>query len=250
MKTLLLIMTAFFSLSALNNVALAKETAIMIRAKAVDAKFIGTSVGGVRVVIHDSETGELLDEGWIKGDTGSTDTLIKTPITRGENLSTESTAGYLAHLDIDTPKQVKITLFAPYAYRQSLQEASITTWVIPGEDMIGDGIIIKMPGFIVDGWTHVTEGGVVELFTKASLLCGCPITADGYWKASDYKVKAIIMQDDKVINEIPLQFVGPMGLFSAKTTMKTSGFFKAIIYIIDNKTGNVGVDRTMFEINL
>ncbi len=55
----------------------AEDTRIMVRAKAVDAKFIGTSVGGIRVVVEDAETDEILDEGWINGDTGNTDTLIK-----------------------------------------------------------------------------------------------------------------------------------------------------------------------------
>jgi hypothetical protein len=38
-------------------------------------------------------------------------------------------------------------------------------------------------------------------------------------------------------------------MFSASTTIKEPGHYKAIVYIIDQTTGNVGVDRTMFEIN-
>ncbi|WP_438971176.1 hypothetical protein [Methylophaga sp.] len=228
----------------------AEETKIMIRAKAADAKYIGTSVGGVRVVVEDAETGEILNQGWINGDTGDTDVLIKNPIKRGQTLATETTAGFLAKVDINTPQLLRFKLIGPYGYRQSLQEASVTSWVIPGKDILGDGITLTMPGFIVDAWTQVLEGGKVEFYTKASLLCGCPITKDGLWKPDNYEAKAIIMQDEKKIDEVTLDFTGPVGLFSAKTEIKQSGHYKAIVYLIDQTTGNVGVDRTMFQVNL
>ena len=238
------------TLSFLPLVAQAEHTQVMIRAMAVDAKFIGTSVGGVRVTIKDAETDELLDEGWVHGGTGDTDRLIKNPVQRGDMLADNNTAGYLATVDIDTPRLVKITLFGPYAYRQSLQEASVTTWLIPGKDLLGDGITIKMPGFIADGWTQVLQDGVVEFYLNASLMCGCPIKKNGLWNPDDYEAKAILMQDEKKIDEIPLSFTGPIGIFSAKTQLKKNGHYKAILYVVDTKTGNVGVDRTMFEINL
>jgi hypothetical protein len=240
----------FSLLAVLSLPASAQVTQVMIRAQAVDAKFIGTSVGGVRVVVEDAETGQILDEGWINGDTGNTDTLIKNPIKRGQTITDDSTAGYLAKVDIHTPRLLRFKLIGPYGYRQSLQEASVTSWVVPGKDLLGDGIVLKMPGFIVDAWTQVLEGGKVEFYTKASLLCGCPITKDGLWAPDNYEAKAILMQDDKKVDEIPLAFTGPIGLFSGKTQIKQSGHFKAIVYIVDQTTGNVGVDRTMFEINL
>lgn len=237
-------------MSALSLPTHAETTQIMIRAHAVDAKFIGTSVGGVRVAVEDAETGELLDEGWIKGDTGNTDTLIKNPIKRGQRLTEDSTAGFVAEVDIDTPRLLRFKLIGPYGYRQSLQEASVTSWIVPGKDLLGDGIILTMPGFIVDAWTQVLEGGKVEFYTKASLMCGCPITKDGLWSPENYEARAILMQDKVKVAEVPLRFTGPIGLFSGKTQIDKSGHYKAIVYLIDQTTGNVGVDRTMFEINL
>lgn len=229
---------------------MAETTQIMVRAKAVDAKYIGTGVGGVRVVVEDAETGEMLDEGWINGGTGSTDTLIKNPIKRGQTLTDDKTAGFVAEVDIDAPRLLRFKLVGPYGYRQSLQEATVTTWVVPGKDLLGDGITLNMPGFIVDAWTQVLEGGRVEFYTKASLLCGCPITKDGYWQPDNYEARAILMRDEEKIAEIPLAFTGPTGMFSGKTEIDESGHYKAIVYLIDQSTGNVGVDRTMFEINL
>ena len=230
------------------SASMATETQIMIRAKAVDAKFIGSSVGGLRAVVTDAETGEVLDSGWINGETGSTDTLIRNPIVRGESITEEDTAGFIAHVDITSPRLLKFTVMGPYAYRQSLQEASVTSWVIPGKHILGDGIILDMPGFIVDTWTSVIEGGIVQVFAKTAMLCGCKISPNTEWHPDNFEAKAIIMRDSKKITEIDLDFTGPVAIFSGKTKLKHPGHYKIITYIFDEKTGNVGVDRTIFEI--
>ena len=227
----------------------ATETKIMVRAKAVDAKFIGTSVGGVKAVVEDAETGEILDQGWLNGATGSTNTLIKEPIKRGQALTDDKTAGYVATVDISSPRLLRFKLIGPYGYRQALQEASMTSWVIPGKDILGDGIVLNMTGFIVDAWTRVLEGGQVDIYTKAAMLCGCPIYPDGLWDPKHYEATAIIMKDEVKIDEVPLAFTGPVGLFSGKTKVKGDGHYKAIVYLFDKNTGNVGVDRTIFEIS-
>lgn len=228
--------------------AIAAETQIMVRAKAVDSKFIGTSVGGIRTIVEDAETGEILDEGWINGGTGDTALLMENPLKRGVPQTDDKTAGFLAKVDIDTPRLLRFKLIGPYGYQQAYQEASVTSWVVPGKDILGDGIIITLTGFIVDAWTRVLEGGQVDIYTKASLLCGCPITKDGLWQADNYEAKAIIMRDDKNIDEVTLDFTGPAGMFSGKTTITEPGHYKAVVYLYDAKTGNVGVDRSMFEI--
>lgn len=245
--TKLLTITAFGL--ALSANSFATETQVMVRAKAVDAKYIGTSVGGVKVIVEDAESGEILDQGWINGDTGSTTALIKEPISRDQTLTDNTTAGFLAKVDISSPRLLRFKLVGPYGYRQSLQEATVTSWVIPGKDILGDGITLNMPGFIVDAWTRVLEGGQVDIFTKAAMLCGCPIYPDGPWDPSNYEATAILMQNEAKVGEVKLDFTGPVGIFSGKTTITEPGYYKAIVYLFDKKTGNVGVDRTMFEIN-
>lgn len=243
--------TRFWVIIALMMVslsAIAAETEIMVRAKAVDSKFIGTSVGGIRAIVEDAETGEILDEGWINGGTGDTAVLIENPLKRGERQTDDKTAGFVAKVDIDAPRLLRFKLIGPYGYQQAYQEASVTSWVVPGKDILGDGIIITMTGFIVDAWTRVLENGQVDIYTKASLLCGCPITKDGHWQADNYEAKAILMRDEEIIDEVTLDFTGPAGMFSGKTTITEPGHYKAVVYLFDAKTGNVGVDRAMFEI--
>lgn len=249
MKLLKLLLPALAFGLAFSTNSFAVETQIMVRALAVDAKFIGSSVGGVKAIIEDAETGEILDQGWIKGDTGSTATIIKEPIHRGQQLADDKTAGFLAKVDISSPRLLRFKLIGPYGFRQALQESTTTSWVIPGKDILGDGITLDMSGFIVDAWTQVLESGQVTIYTKASMLCGCPIYPDGPWDPSNYEATAIIMQDDTKVGEVTLDFTGPVGMFSGKTSMTEPGHYKAIVYLFDKNTGNVGVDRTMFEIN-
>lgn len=249
MKLFKLFLPALISILLSANI-LATETQITIRAKAVDAKFIGTSVGGLRAVVTDAETGEVLDSGWIKGGTGSTETMIVNPIYRGQRIADDETASFIAHVYITSPRLLKFTVIGPYAYRQSLQEASVTSWVIPGKHIMGDGIILDIPGFIVDTWTSVFEGGIVEIFAQSAMLCGCKISPNTEWNPKNFEAKAIIMLDGEKIKEVDLLFTGPVAIFSGKTKLKKSGHYKVIAYLFDKDTGNVGVDRTIFEINL
>lgn len=228
----------------------AVETKITIRAKAVDAKFIGTSVGGLRAIVTDAETGEILDSGWIRGETGSTDTIIINPIARGQRISNDKTASFVAHVDIASPRLLKFTVIGPYAHRQSLQEASVTSWIIPGKDIMGDGIILDIPGFIVDTWASVMEGGVVTVFAQAAMLCGCKISPTTHWNPKNFEAKAIIMLDGEKVTEVNLDFTGPVAIFSGETKLGKPGHYKVIAYLFDEKTGNVGVARTIFEITV
>ena len=228
----------------------AVETKITIRAKAVDAKFIGTSVGGLRAIVTDAETGEILDSGWIRGGTGSTDTIIINPIARGQRISDDKTASFVAHVDISSPRLLKFTVIGPYAHRQSLQEASVTSWIIPGKDIMGDGIILDIPGFIVDTWASVMEDGVVTVFAQAAMLCGCKISPTTEWNPKNFEAKAIIMLDGEKVTEVNLDFTGPVAIFSGETKLEQSGHYKVIAYLFDEKTGNVGVARTIFEITV
>lgn len=226
----------------------AEETQVMVRVLAGDSKFIGTGVGGMRVLVEDVESGELLDQGWINGNTGDTALLMENPIARGERLTDDNTAGFLAKLDINSPRLLRFTAIGPYGHRQSLQETSVTSWVVPGKHMLDDGLILTLPGFIIDAWASVTENGQVEILAKAALMCGCPIRAGGLWDPANYEVKAIIMQDERKVTEVDLAFTGPVGLFSTQLELPDPGHYKAIVYILDADNANVGVDRAMFEI--
>src|SRR5690625_5785628 len=64
------------------------ETPVTIRVLSHDAKFIGTSMGGVEIVIRDVGTGEILSSGITSGGTGDTDLLVLNEKSRYGEIST------------------------------------------------------------------------------------------------------------------------------------------------------------------
>ena len=119
----------------------AAPTKLVVRAKAKDSKFVGTSMGGARVVVRDAETGKVLAEGLTAGGTGNTRTIMLEPMKRFGRIA-EGAAKFEATIDIDVE--------APYIHKDNMIKSSTQIWLIPGRDMAGDGIIIEIPGFSVD----------------------------------------------------------------------------------------------------
>jgi len=123
-------------------------TKIMVRAISRDAKVIGTNVGAARITITDVDTGEVLAEGLTLGGAGSTAKLIVEPRKRGESIyDTQGAAGFLATLNLDRPKMVEITAVGPLGDEQGNQKASKTMSLVPGQDILGDGVLLEIHGF-------------------------------------------------------------------------------------------------------
>lgn len=126
------------------------ETKIIVRAKSKDAKFIGSSMGGAFVILKDSMTGELLAKGITTGGTGDTKKIMSEPLKRWSLLSDDSTARFEAVLDVAEPQLITVEVHAPYAQRQSMVMATTQVWLIPGKHIVGDGVLVEIPGFAVD----------------------------------------------------------------------------------------------------
>ena len=139
-----------FILTIVSGNLFAQETNVMIRAKAKDAKFIGTSIGGAKILVKDALTGEILAEGITEGSTGNTDKIMQQDWKRSEQLTDENTAGFKAVLDIQAPKFITVEAYAPINKKQAEVMSSTQLWVIPGKDITGDGVVLDIPGFVVD----------------------------------------------------------------------------------------------------
>jgi hypothetical protein len=231
----------------------AQETNIMIRAKAKDAKFIGTSIGGAKILVKEAMTGKILAEGITTGSTGNTDKIMKQDWKRGEALSDIETAGFNAALDIKAPTFVTVEAYGPYNKRQALVMSSTQLWVIPGKDIVGDGVTLEIPGFVVDilsPQTHeiLTEEDEVLLNANVVMMCGCPVTQDGIWDASAYEVKAVITDAGGVSSEVKMGQKDKASTFTASTSLK-KGLYEVMIYAYDPATGNTGLDKTNIIIN-
>lgn len=136
-------------------------TRVRVRVLSCDAKIIGSLVGGCRVSIRDRETGKLLAEGLHAGGSGDTEKIMKAPCGRFDSrFDTPGTACFEAEIPLSKPTPVTIHAEGPVAYPHARHEASMSTWLIPGQDVLGDGFVLKMYGFIVE----VLEPYSVEVF--------------------------------------------------------------------------------------
>ncbi len=126
-------------------------TRVIVRVVARDAQVIGSGVGGALVRIRNLETGEILAEGKQEGGTGSTKRIMVQPRRRGETIyGTFGAARFEAKIPLERPTQVEIYAEAPLAFLQSIQKGSKTLTLIPGKDILGEGIIIELNGLIVN----------------------------------------------------------------------------------------------------
>ncbi|WP_300434624.1 hypothetical protein [Christiangramia sp.] len=234
------------------NIA-AQETNIMIRAQAKDAKFIGSSIGGAKILVKDELKGEILAEGITTGSTGNTDKIMKQDWKRSERLSDEETAGFNAVLDIDTPTFVTIEAYAPKNKKQAEVMSSTQLWVVPGKDIVGDGVVLEIPGFVVDilsPQTHERIASTESIVLKANvvMMCGCPVTENGIWDANQYEVKAMFTDAEGNTEEVEMSISDKPSTFQADVNLK-KGLYEVMIYAYDSVTGNTGLDKTNIIVN-
>lgn len=225
-----------------------EETKVTVRAKSKDAKFIGTSMGGALITITDAVTGEILAKGLTKGSTGDTQKLMRDPVGRYTRLSTPGAAKFESSVQLTEPRLVTITATAPMAKRQARVTSSTQTWLIPGKDITGDGIVMEIPGFVVDilnPQTHQTlNGNTISIKANIVMMCGCPTSDGGLWDSSDYAMEATIKRNGNSVESVPLMFTGQTSTFSAEYEAEQTGVYEIIVQAFDSKTGNAGVDKT------
>ncbi|MGG7467653.1 hypothetical protein ACVVIH_02065 [Chryseobacterium arthrosphaerae] len=252
MKTFILI--AAFLLG--NLMVSATETKVMIRAKARDAKFIGTSLGGAHIIVRNKLNGKILAEGNTTGSTGNTDLIMKKPKIRGNSIADEQTGGFIANIDIDEPTFVTVEVISPLNSRQA--QATVTTelWLIPGKDILGEGLILEIPGYIIDILKPRTHQYIALNTIKDKpflfqanivMMCGCVIDKGGVWNSDEIEVKGILKKDGKVIKNVDMSLVST-NLFEGNHLINTPGNYELILYAYDKKTGNTGVDKVNYVV--
>ena len=221
-----------FSLIFSSIASFATETKIIVRAKAKDAKFVGSSLGGAYVIIRDKTNNSILAEGKTVGSTGNTSLIMKTPIERGNSISDDNTAKFLATIDIDEPTFVNIEVTSPFNNKQAQAKVSTELWLIPGKDILGDGIVLEVPGFIIDilkPRTHhyialsTVKGKPFDIQANIVMMCGCTINKDGIWDSEDMEVKAMVKKNGEYVESIDLSWIetnlfkGDMNITTGRT---------------------------------
>lgn len=252
MKVLIFITAFLFS----SIIVSATETKIVIRAKARDAKFIGSSLGGAYVIIRNKVNQQILAEGKTTGSTGNTDLIMKNPRMRSSSIADAQTAGFLAKIDIEEPTFVSIEVVSPFNHRQAQAKVSTELWLIPGRDILGDGIILEIPGFIIDilkPRTHqylslnAIKDKPFQIQANIVMMCGCIIDKGGVWNSDEIEVKGIIKKDGKYITDIQMSLIST-NLFEGNYLISAAGNYELILYAYNEKTGNTGIDKVNYVI--
>ena len=229
----------------------ATPTKVVVRAKAKDAKFIGTSVGGAMVIIRNVVTGEILAKGLTTGSTGNTQLIMRTAKKRYQAISDDRTAKFEATVDIAEPTFVTIQVMAPYNKKQSTITAQTQVWLIPGKDITGDGIVIEIPGFIIDVLAPQTHEFIslgknnnqINIKANVVMTCGCTISKGGLWDGDKMEAKAIVKRNGQPYQTVTLQLGSKVNTFEGVLKTSEAGLYEILVYVYDARTGNTGVDK-------
>ncbi len=184
--------------------ALAVPTPVTVRVISQGAKFIGTGMGGVDVVVSDAATGTPLAHGRIEGGTGDT-ARIMNGSPRGTAMADAQTAGFSAMIDISEPRRVRVTVQGPLKPDGTAVAVVSTQWLIPGQPVVGDGWVVELPGLAL---TAKRDGG--QVVADVSMLCGCPIAPGTLWDEKRFQVKAWVGG-----SAVSMKWAGQTGRFAA-----------------------------------
>lgn len=247
MKIYLTVITLLFS-----SFVFAQSTRLVVRAQAKDAKFIGSSIGGARVIIRDAQTREILSEGITTGGTGNTSLIMKEPRERYKSITDDQTAKFEAEVNIKEPTFVTVEVIAPVNQPQASVFASTQLWLIPGKHIEGDGLVLEIPGFIVNILNPQTHESIkpstVKLKANVVMMCGCTISNEGLWDARKMEVQALVKKDGEEVKTVMMNVMDKVNTFEANVDLMEPGIYEILVYAYDDRTGNTGVDKVNFII--
>jgi len=227
--------------------ALAEPTDVKIQVRATDAKFIGTGVGGMNVMVENAQTGALLASGEITGATGDTTALMKEGQTRGHAPATPDAASFTASIDIDRPVLTRIRITGPLDVPQSIRELSVTQWVLPGRDQVDPGVVLQLPGLIVAPVDVAVSDGELRAGVDVTMMCGCPITKGGLWDSEDFSVNASLYREGGDVQTFALEFTGETNRFAGSVDVPEPGSYDLWIYAHESNADNTGAWHRRLE---
>lgn len=242
---------AFLSLIALLVAApLAAQgtpTRLLVRAVAHDAKIIGSSVGGARITVTDVATGTVLASGTQEGGTGNTAAIVRTPRERGARVyDTEGAAFWETTLTLSGPTRVEVAAEAPLDNKQAMQRTSKTILMVPGEDIVGEGLILELNGFAVEIEAPAEDaslqtGASLAVRAHVAMMCGCTIQPGGLWDAQRIRVVARLVRDGAVMAESTLSYAGEPSTFEGSLPLPEAGAYRLRVLALDPERANTGM---------
>jgi hypothetical protein len=261
------------------------STPVKVRVQALGGKFLGDDIGGAVITIRDAQTGELFVTGRTTGDAGnlgpkytpgsslftiatpnpsysggcSTDATIQW---LSPDLRSNKTSVFNATLELDRPRLLEISAFGPVGGLQSAHRVTATEWFVPGQPVTELGLVLVMPGLLVQVLqpaTHTMFGTSaspvsLKLEVFVAMMCGCPInnSQGNPWIPADFEVCAHIQKVGapwSAASDVSLVFTGTTSLFEGTHVFKPGkqqAFYEAVITARQISTGNTGTATVTF----
>ena len=235
-----------------------KPTTVLVRVVAHGAMVLGREVGGARVTITDLETKQVLATGIQQGEAGDQNQIMRTPHLMEEPVySARPAAVFTTTLELRKPTLVEITAEGPLAHPASMQHASQTVLLIPGHDLINDGIVLHLYGYIVQiehpkpGQSLMAKDDV-KLRASVRTLSGTLVRPHGDWDSRKIRIYGELLIGNRIVERLQLFYSNETGTFDApffvpKPDEAPDGIVLRVV-ATDLATGNSGVGRADFTV--
>jgi hypothetical protein len=235
-----------------------KQTTILVRVVAHGSMVLGKDVGGARVTITDVATKQILATGIQQGAAGDQNQIMRTPRLMEEpHYSSRPAAAFTATLNLLHPTLVEVTAEGPLAHPASSQRASKTVWLIPGQDMTNDGIVLHLYGYLVQ-IEHPKQGEPliakddVPLRASVRTLSGALVRPHGDWDSRKIHIYGELMIGDVVIERLQMFYSGERATFEAPFFVPLQkdapdGITLRVI-AADPASGNFGIGQSKYPV--
>jgi len=165
--------------------------------------------------------------------------------------SKTDTAMYLATLNITKPTRIVIDAYGPLMPEHSMNSASASTLVFPGEDIEGEGIVLDLRGLIVDTLASMKDAEVnadavkdgIPVAFYMRMMCGCPIAPAEKglpWQTENYAITVQAYYKGKLYHEDSTT--------SDKLFVDTSFFKTTVPLPKDLPAGSISKERVKIRI--
>jgi len=235
-----------------------KPTIILVRVVAHGSMVLGKDVGGARVTITDVATGRLLASGLQQGESGDQNQIMRTPHLMEEPLySARLAAAFTTTLELTHPILVDIAAEGPLAYPLSSQRVTKRVWLIPGQDLTNDGIVLTLYGYIVQieqprpGDPLIAKNDVA-LHASIRTLSGALVRPHGDWDSRKMRIYGELLIGDRILERLQMFYSSDQAGFEAPFFVPSlndapDGITLRVI-AADPASGNFGVDQAQYPV--
>jgi hypothetical protein len=235
-----------------------KPTTVLVRVVAHGSMVLGREVGGARVTITDGATKQILATGIQTGEAGDQNHIMRTPHVMEEPIySSRPSAAFTTTLELSRPTLVEIAAEGPLAYPAALQKVVKTVLLIPGQDLINDGIVLHLYGYLVQierpkpGDALIAKDDV-KLRASIRTLSGALVRPHGDWDSRKLRIYAEVLVGGRVTERLQMFYSGDSSSFEAPFFVPTSkdapdGISLRVV-ATDLSTGNAGVGTANYAV--